>query len=332
MRNKSIDLIKGVLIILVIIGHVVPGGLKESLIRWVIYGVHMPLFLAVSGYMFNIDKYRGKNIIETGGRYFKRIVAPWLLAVIIYAFLNALFGGGQVSLLCDFLYGCMEPYYHLWFVIAYIVYIFVTLIYAKIMTKLRVSDSSQMKILLVCAVIISVAWKFVPTFLLSLNVKYMSIIRLYVRPWLFVFFVMGIILRKYEIVCPKVRNVVGGIGVCGIITLVITYFTQSTIIINVNFFILNISITLICVYVIKNDYLNVDNSLGKFVKFVGRHSYSFYLWHMIGIMLLKDYCGTKVGITYWTGIIVWICILSILIWGYERYICKMISGIRIFSK
>ena len=43
-RNRSIDAIKGILIFLVVIGHVLPGSLDENVIRYVIYSFHMPAF------------------------------------------------------------------------------------------------------------------------------------------------------------------------------------------------------------------------------------------------------------------------------------------------
>ena len=49
---RRVDLVKGVLIILVIVGHLLPGERHASLLRWIIYSVHMPLFAAVSGYLF----------------------------------------------------------------------------------------------------------------------------------------------------------------------------------------------------------------------------------------------------------------------------------------
>lgn len=43
-RNRSVDAVKGILIFLVVIGHVLLGTLDENIIRYTIYSFHMPAF------------------------------------------------------------------------------------------------------------------------------------------------------------------------------------------------------------------------------------------------------------------------------------------------
>lgn len=52
-RNSNIDLVKGIGIILLIIGHISDGNLQK-----VIYSFHMPLFVVISGFLFTypLDK------------------------------------------------------------------------------------------------------------------------------------------------------------------------------------------------------------------------------------------------------------------------------------
>lgn len=50
VRNLAFDQMKGILIILVLIGHVVLGDMQTTPVRMVIYFFHMPLFLAITGY------------------------------------------------------------------------------------------------------------------------------------------------------------------------------------------------------------------------------------------------------------------------------------------
>lgn len=58
-RLNNIDFLKGVLIIFVITGHLIPGILNKTLIRYIIYFFHMPLFIGISGYLINIQKFMG---------------------------------------------------------------------------------------------------------------------------------------------------------------------------------------------------------------------------------------------------------------------------------
>ena len=48
-RSLSFDFLKGLLILLVIVGHLLPGSADVGL-RGAIYYFHMPLFLVVTGY------------------------------------------------------------------------------------------------------------------------------------------------------------------------------------------------------------------------------------------------------------------------------------------
>lgn len=54
MRIESLDILKGIGIILVVVGHMIGNQLY---IRPWIYAFHMPLFFMLSGYCFNIAKH-----------------------------------------------------------------------------------------------------------------------------------------------------------------------------------------------------------------------------------------------------------------------------------
>ena len=61
-RNESLDILKGVLVLLVVWGHAIQFGFSkeyvenykcfEDIIFKLIYSFHMPLFMAISGYLF----------------------------------------------------------------------------------------------------------------------------------------------------------------------------------------------------------------------------------------------------------------------------------------
>ena len=50
-RDDNIDIIRGILIVLVVLGHY-----GEGLLHDVIFLFHMPVFLILSGYLFKRDK------------------------------------------------------------------------------------------------------------------------------------------------------------------------------------------------------------------------------------------------------------------------------------
>lgn len=55
-RINWIDFAKGVAIILVVIGHVIPESIN---LFGFIYAFHMPFFFIMAGYLLNTEKWRG---------------------------------------------------------------------------------------------------------------------------------------------------------------------------------------------------------------------------------------------------------------------------------
>jgi acyltransferase len=75
MRDRSIDIAKGIGIILVVLGHTaVPRP-----VRHFIFTFHMPLFFVLAGYTFNLQKYTGEErrfIIQKA----QRLLRPYFVA------------------------------------------------------------------------------------------------------------------------------------------------------------------------------------------------------------------------------------------------------------
>ena len=119
-RNVTIDFIKGILILLVVIGHVIPGSMSETFPRYFIYSFHMPLFIGLSGFLFHVEKISNLNLVDWLKKYFIRIILPWLVAVNVYCILN------QVHGFRAYISSYVFPYYHLWYGKAYIFYVLLT--------------------------------------------------------------------------------------------------------------------------------------------------------------------------------------------------------------
>jgi fucose 4-O-acetylase-like acetyltransferase len=123
----GLNALKGILVILVIFTHALPG----SMLLYFFYMFHMPAFLSVSGYLLK------RSAFENGLRkYFKRaaqrLLIPWAIASIIY--LPFSLQGRSLSRLTmtDLLY----PFFHLWYVPAY--FIGVMLCYAVAQLRIPV--------------------------------------------------------------------------------------------------------------------------------------------------------------------------------------------------
>lgn len=92
-RITSIDLLKGIGIILVMLGHALP---HDNFIRTLIYTFHMPLFFWCSGFF-----YRNKPIKEVTIKDIKSLLIPWLMFCVFLVMCACVLGykDGQYSLL-----------------------------------------------------------------------------------------------------------------------------------------------------------------------------------------------------------------------------------------
>ena len=111
-RNRSIDAVKGSLILTVVIGHILLGTLDGNILRYVIYSFHMPAFFFISGYLFKKDSICSLPFTLLIRKYWKRMLFPWLLAWIAYTSINLYHNFNVVSLLGYI----VTPWYHLWFI------------------------------------------------------------------------------------------------------------------------------------------------------------------------------------------------------------------------
>lgn len=82
-RDKTVDIAKGIAILLVIVGHQGDIGTVSHFI----YSFHMPLFFIIGGYFFN-----EKGIMSEIKTSFSRLVCPYLLACTIYLCWYVIFG------------------------------------------------------------------------------------------------------------------------------------------------------------------------------------------------------------------------------------------------
>ena len=102
---------KGILILLVILTHALPDGM----ILYFLYFFHMPVFLSISGYLLKESAFKD-GISKYLGKLIYRLIIPWIMASFLYLYFSL--GNRHLSeiTLTDFLY----PFYHLWYVPAYV--------------------------------------------------------------------------------------------------------------------------------------------------------------------------------------------------------------------
>ncbi len=120
--NNNINFAKGVLIMFVVWGHLLPGaympillGEQELNLRGCIYLFHMPIFFYISGYLLNSKKFNKVLMIEKC----KFFMGIFLLSSITYLFL---FGSSARQFLLIF----SSPYNHLWYIEVLTIFFVVT--------------------------------------------------------------------------------------------------------------------------------------------------------------------------------------------------------------
>lgn len=170
-RNPAIDILKGIAIISVIIGHCIQCGsgsdylgtqsyLSNRLYLF-IYGAHMPLFMIISGYLFFPQTQR-KNTSEL----LKNIVTRQLIPILCWSiaaysvrfFTHRLIYTDILTFLYDYIYFAFD---YLWFLSAIAFSSAVTLV---IRSKLKNSVFIH--------IIICVAMFFIPDTIIHATIKY----------------------------------------------------------------------------------------------------------------------------------------------------------------
>lgn len=135
IRDNGIDSIKGIAIILVVLGHVITNGVSSQLFHDefitnlcnTIYFFHMPLFFFISGYLTKAhDKTEGK---KNRKKYCKKIIAlliPYIVFSLIYLCLKVIFSktGAVVNTVStsEMFYLLIKPVGEYWFLYALMVF------------------------------------------------------------------------------------------------------------------------------------------------------------------------------------------------------------------
>lgn len=184
-RDIRISNIKGLLIFLVVFGHLIaPYQEKFNAIYLFIYSFHMPLFVLISGYLAKKASYN--KIINL------------LLLYIIFQFLYQ----GYITFIIpdhEFELSVEEPYYHLWYLVSMALWSMLVIVYYK--TKLRDIDR---KLLVAVCFIIGITSKFITVYVVSwmqnLSPAFDSYTLSYQRTLSFLpFFFLGLLLTEEKL-------------------------------------------------------------------------------------------------------------------------------------
>ena len=309
-RNHGIDYLRGLLIALVIIGHIVVGSVHDNWLRYPIHAFHMPLFIGLTGYLLNPKTLLGSSWFDLSMRYWWRLLFPFAFA---FAFFTGILFVHAVEeqrlsfgLLLSYLH---TPYYHLWFIPTMVLWI--------LAYRLILSVNLLLFLSLLLFSVISLYWASVPRAdQLAVLVPFLGKKVIY----FFSFFLLGAWLRAdASAVFRELLWRYRGLGLGVIVICFILYcwhigFTPS-VPRGVAWFILNVLLIALAIPWFKQlgnrlgkhlDKNRLGNSVsngsisrasdssvmssinGIFVA-LGRNSLPVYLWHVLPLFLLKGF-------------------------------------------
>lgn len=265
MRLRNIDLLKGLLILLVIVGHVVREEMSHSLLRTFIYSFHMPLFVAISGFLYHLSP--DSRVMDLMKKYTVRLLLPWASAVLIYYFATDAYLVGDswgTSLVDAFLY----PYYHLWFIPAYLSWVAFT----WLMRRLRLSHRQILWVGIGISAVAIILQQALPLQGVPGKLFYTF------RPYLYLYFVVGLWYRHHP-VRRTLRTEYIWPAICSVMVVYLYVHPLPMMSLWVN---LLFSLSLI--HLLLNLALGYQLPHCRQLEWLGTHSLTFYLWHVLPIL------------------------------------------------
>lgn len=331
MRFRGVDFVKGILIFLVIVGHVLLGKTNESLLRHIIYFFHMPLFIGISGYIINTEKIKTLSLTQLFNKYLLRLVIPWIFAVIIYSFYLNFSQIHNLVNLKFWLTTLFTPFYHLWFIPAYLSWVIIEWFFLKSKIKFKY----QLFLVLLVSGVSSLLVLFTdayPSFLLfkftdSLPSKIESILFVSLnlfRPQFLFFFILGIWFKTFDF--KQHINKLNLLLISCLPIIVFLYYFRSDLVSFVLFFIFNSLLLSIVVHGVKANVFDLSPKIES----IGINSLFLYLYHVIPILIIKNYISiNNTGLYYAFVIAVELVFVFIVQFLYKRkLISRCLGGIQ----
>lgn len=309
MRLKNIDLFKGLLIVFVILGHTLQGEMDESIWRTVIYSFHMPLFIGISGFLFNADRVVAINLIVLIKKYLFRVIIPWTIAVAFY-FSLSIIQNDNFNILTGLIKSFISPFYHLWFIPGFLSWVVLTWIFKKIKT----GDNFLLVFGLLISVV-SIILKNYPEIYQNLGVlnSGIKLVLHTFRPYFYFFFVFGVIYRRLELNRPNIFEYI--LPLICFVFLIYSFYNPNKLLSTINFFLFNSLLLSLILKVSTNNLIRGNET----IEWIGVNSLAIYLWHVLPILICKFAIGTENLTMFY---LVTICMEFVFIIAYS-YLLKI---------
>lgn len=280
MRLFNIDLVKGLLILLVIVGHVIQGRLDDNFLRTLIYSFHMPLFIGLSGYLCQSDQLGKLSLTALVRKYSFRVMLPWGIAMIAYSVILA-HGLDWDRLTQSMFNNFSNPYYHLWFIPAFMSWI----LFSWMMKKAGFSD----KEFFITAILISCIAQMLNTYpeLYRGNSMFSTTFTelFYTfRPYNYFYFAFGMMLRKQTLPLPRLSEYL--LPVVGFASVWYLFEYPDRTLNLIHSLLFNTALLWLVLKLVSNSCLPRVRA----IEWLGVNSLAIYLWHVIPVIFAKEIC------------------------------------------
>lgn len=203
VENKRLiwaDALRGVLIILVVLGHSLQFGDFENRLSWnIIYSIHMAAFFVVSGYVGYKESYKYSSLKQKA----QQLLLPFVSWTLLSLFINGFSWARLYNVL-------LKPDTSYWFI--YVLFLIITLfvVIQNIFPKKCCKSVEHKDIALLVAIIGLIVVMVVTEFRL-MGFQFFSLY--------FGFYVLGYWLRKF-----KIHLTIGQVVILGIVWLILACF------------------------------------------------------------------------------------------------------------
>lgn len=273
----SIDCLKGILIIFVIIGHILPGSLRENVWRYIIYSFHMPLFLGISGFLISRNSIRNQKVEYLLRKYWSRMILPWLVAFLFFT--PVVLIGKDAFSVKEVCFMFLFPSHHLWFIPALFGMVLITFYIEKF--------EIQYVWVIALSLSFTLLWETIyfensiwggPEIL-----KWIGDKRLYL---FFIFFFWGYILRNSPNIVLKKWNIgyfVLFVFLVSILRLGNFYYYYPELLSVLCWLFLNI----LLIYIFAIGVEKIKFPFAETLLSIGVYSLPIYLWHFLPIIIMR---------------------------------------------
>ena len=327
---RAVDFVKGVLIVLVFVGHIIPDETQDGFLRYAIYSFHMPLMIGISGFLFNIEK-RKLKAAGLMKKYWQRLILPWSIAVVFYFVLWTKQAHGELHFR-DLLHAFYHPGYHLWYVPVYLVFVFLSLLLWRILKNLKKRWIWMMLISLG----ISLAAKFNVIFFFAYNERLQKIctyIDYDLRLYFFFFFVLGLYCRslydrslsgqRKAYLTETQAEATRTICMISFFTVAVLFYFEYPYLENVLFYIMNSALLMITIH----DSIKGNLPQSRVLEYIGQYSLPIYLYHILCRELAQQVfeLGSEGYYIMGTGLYILLCIV-IYVFRNNAFACRFFYG------